>query len=688
VEGVVKIGGQNHFAMEKQGCYILPKEDGQFTVYSGVQGPEVILTKCCLWLGGGLSEGNPQGTPLPRNQVEVVSLRAGGGFGSRCTHTFWPLAAACIAVNVTGKPVKIQNAIGVDMAIGGNCRHPSDTRYKVGCDAEGKILAADFFADVDAGAGSDLSFFCAGELKNNLKGVYNIPNVQSNIKVYKTQTGSNTAVRGPGLLQACMVMEHVVQHLATKHGMEPTEMRLKNLIDKNSETLLGAPMGDVCLPEIVEKLMAKSDFAARKEAVNQFNAENKWKKRGIEFTPAHYGLTHSFAAGTMCTINVHSPDGSITVWHSGAEIGQGLNAKVVGAIAGRLGVDHSTIQCRETNTSVSVNGGLTGGSVMSEALCHAALQACDILLERLKPVKEFMTAWDGPAVVGDGSGAHPFGLPQETLNAFGGFITAEAAAALQTCGPPGQEPTWQQMIMFGKAGFFPCDLQTNLSATGVFVPKGKNNLDFIMNNNLQGQNPASLQSDTSCFSALATAKNPTGHELVDYFCYGGCVSEVEIDLLTGAKNIIRVDLVQDVGNSLNAQIDIGQTEGAFLMGVAFMCQEEVLYDHQTGYVHSQDTWEYKPPLCSDIPHEWNVELHNLAPENKLGINYCAGSKAVGEPPILLACSVLSAIKSAITASRVERGLSPEFELNVPASVDRIQQALELDSKDFVLDAQA
>lgn len=315
---------------------------------------------------------------------------------------------------------------------------------------------------------------------------------------------------------------------------------------------------------------------------------------------------------------------------------------------------------------------------MSECIVAAALDACAQLKVRMEPVKAWLTAADANGMIAaQADFKHPLGLPQEIVNTFSGFMSLAQAGALMGCGGAGQEPAWQQLTSFCHGSFMPFDMHIDLCATGMFVPKGRHNLEFLTT-------PFTPGNDNTCFTKLATpgTELALGHGLVDYWIFGCAVSEVEIDCLTGAKSIIRSDIIQDVGNSLNAQIDIGQTEGAFVQGLAFMLQEEVLIDHQTGFNHSQDTWEYKPPLVSDIPLELNVELHNKAPVNERGINYIAGSKAVGEPPILLSLSAVSAIKAAIKSSRVERGLSAEFEVQLPLSVDRIQQALELDQKEF------
>jgi xanthine dehydrogenase molybdopterin-binding subunit B len=93
-----------------------------------------------------------------------------------------------------------------------------------------------------------------------------------------------------------------------------------------------------------------------------------------------------------------------------------------------------------------------------------------------------------------------------------------------------------------------------------------------------------------------------------YFGLGAAVSEVQVDVLTGEVNVIRSDLLYDAGQSLNPLIDIGQAEGAFVMGLGHYLMEETLYGKDNGILHSDGTWEYKPPLASSIPETFNVEF--------------------------------------------------------------------------------
>eukprot|EP00656_Telonema_subtile_P010268 TRINITY_DN14927_c0_g3_i1.p1 TRINITY_DN14927_c0_g3~~TRINITY_DN14927_c0_g3_i1.p1 ORF type:complete len:1155 (+),score=362.40 TRINITY_DN14927_c0_g3_i1:181-3645(+) len=635
VEGTCVIGGNNHFPMEKQSAYVIPGEGGEYTVYAATQMPDAVHTVVCIVLG------------VPKNKVSMIMKRAGGGFGAKLTGSFPTAMAAALASKFTGAPVKVQNTIGVDMQMGGNCRHPVSMDYKIGCDADGKIIAYSCDSHLDGGCGNDFSGFVAGEVRDNIEGPYCIPNLLSKVTVYKTNTASNTAVRGPGLAQAAACTEMAIDALAAKHGMDSSEMRFKNLMTpEESICITGGKLADNTVPQITEQLVEKAQFHERKQAVAAFNAEHKWKKRGIEYQPIRYNHTHAFGAGTTVQVNVNGSDGSVVVWHTGTEIGQGLNAKLVSAVSMYLGIPGSSVQVKEVNTSVLPNAMITGGSVMSECVVKAAGNACDILLERLAPVRQFMSDTDGTTLAAN---------PMMSGGQFG---------ALQATGPAGQEPTWEQLCCFSSGSFMPFDLHINLAAVGHYVNETRNNLDFV-------KAPLTPGATTCGFKV--------GHGLADYFSAGAGISEVEIDCLTGAKTIIRSDIIQDTGNSLNAQIDIGQSEGAFVQGLGYFLQEEVFIGAD-GTNNSPDTWEYKPCLAGDIPRTFNVELANLgAPKNELGLPYVAGSKAVGEPPYLMAVSALSAIRSAIRASRVERGLSAEFTLQQPATVDRIQQALEIDA---------
>ena len=115
------------------------------------------------------------------------------------------------------------------------------------------------------------------------------------------------------------------------------------------------------------------------------------------------------------------------------------------------------------------------------------------------------------------------------------------------------------------------------------------------------------------------------------------------------------------------------------MGLGFFLQEETMYSAK-GELISDGTWEYKPPLYNDIPEELNVELLKDSPYPQ-GVR---GSKAVGEPPCLMAVTALGATRAAIRASRLERGHRSAFTLNIPCTVDRVQEACNVQPEEMVL----
>ncbi|XP_059046413.1 xanthine dehydrogenase-like [Achroia grisella] len=165
--------------------------------------------------------------------------------------------------------------------------------------------------------------------------------------------------------------------------------------------------------------------------------------------------------------------------------------------------------------------------------------------------------------------------------------------------------------------------------------------------------------------------NTNSGNLYEYFTYGAACSEVIIDCLTGDHQVLRSDIVMDLGESINPAIDIGQIEGAFMQGYGFFTMEEMLFS-PTGEVLSKGPGTYKIPGFSDIPKEFNVSLLKGAPNPRAVYS----SKAVGEPPLFLAASVFFAIKDAIASARTDAGVSPEFVLDAPATCSRIRMACE------------
>jgi xanthine dehydrogenase/oxidase len=165
-----------------------------------------------------------------------------------------------------------------------------------------------------------------------------------------------------------------------------------------------------------------------------------------------------------------------------------------------------------------------------------------------------------------------------------------------------------------------------------------------------------------------------------YFSYGVTCTEVEVDVLTGEHEIIRSDILYDCGESMNPEIDVGQIEGAFVMGLGYWLSEHFVRFPKTGQLLTRNTWEYKPPSSYDIPIDFRISLLKNAP-NPLGI---LRSKAVGEPPICMSCSALFAIKHAIENALSEISKDTFFPLDGPATVDRVQIHCQVNTDQFTV----
>ncbi|XP_048511551.1 indole-3-acetaldehyde oxidase-like isoform X3 [Athalia rosae] len=153
-----------------------------------------------------------------------------------------------------------------------------------------------------------------------------------------------------------------------------------------------------------------------------------------------------------------------------------------------------------------------------------------------------------------------------------------------------------------------------------------------------------------------------------YNVWGGSICEVEVDLLTGQHLVSRVDLMVDAGVSISPEVDVGQAEGAFVMGLGYWTSEDLVYDPDTAVLKNNRTWNYKPPGAKDIPADFRVWFRRNAP-NPAGV---LSSKATGEPPLCTSYAVLLAIRNALDSARSDAGNTDKwFNLHAPATTEKI-----------------
>lgn len=545
------------------------------------------------------------------NQVTTVVRRLGGGFGGKESNASWVAGAAALATNHTGKPVKLRLPRETDMIATGK-RHPFLYRYTVGFDGEGRVLALDAMLAADAGWSLDLTPGVVARALTHTDNAYWIPHFRAVGYACKTHKQSNTAFRGFGGPQGVVVMEDALDRIALQLGRDPNEVRALNFYNEaGDETPYGQKVDENHLPRVWAEVKRDSDYVRRRAEIDVFNKSSPVLKRGLGLFPLKFGISfnipHMNQAGAL--VHIYS-DGSIRLNHGGTEMGQGLFIKVAQVVAEVFKVDIDRIRPSATSTAEVPNTSPTAASTGSDLNGWAAYAAADTIKQR-------MIAF----------AAEHFGAAENEIE----FTDNTVRIA---------KPGSNQVVSFNELAKL-CYLgRVPLSSTGYYkTPK--------------------IHWDGAKMKGRPFF----------YFSFGAAAVEVAIDTLTGESRVLRADLVQDCGASLNPAIDLGQIEGAFVQGQGWLTCEELWWDKQ-GRLKTAGPSTYKIPGSRDAPAIFNVKMLDNAPSKEATI---FRSKAVGEPPLMLATAVWTALKDAIAATG--DGKTP-VRLDAPATPERILAAIE------------
>ena len=550
---------------------------------------------------------------IPAHRVTVSCPRMGGGFGGKETQAATPAVLAALAARATGRTCGIRWNRDQDMMITGH-RHPFFARFKVGFDSDGMLKALQVELWSDGGWSQDLSQAVTDRALFHLDNAYYIPAVHFRGQVAKTNKSSNTAFRGFGGPQGMLFCEEIMDRVARKTGLPPEVVRERNLYHGSGETNTtpyGMEIPDNHIPAIWKSLKELADFDQRRAEIARWNALPNNPPRGIAITPVKFGIsftiTHLNQAGALVLIY---QDGSVQVNHGGTEMGQGLHTNIASIVCTELGLLPDSVRVMHTSTDKVPNTSPTAASSGTDLNGAAARNASVTLRERLLPIAATLLKEKLDREI-----------PLNEICFQDGFATfaGEKIKFAEIC----------------RRAYFE---RVNLSASGFYSTPG-------------------IKWDR------AAGRGRPFH----YFSYGAAVSEVEIDPFTGMHRLLRVDILHDVGTSLNKAINRGQIEGGFIQGMGWMTMEELVWDDKGRLLtHSPDT--YKIPSSGDTPPIFNVHFRNGSVQEGVVI----GSKAVGEPPIMLAFSVREAIRDAV-ASRGPGCV--EAPLACPATAEAILRAL-------------
>ncbi|CAL1597686.1 unnamed protein product [Knipowitschia caucasica] len=376
-EGGIRLGGQEHFYMETQSTLVVPLgEEQEFHLYVSTQWP----TSTQVAVAETLS--------IPSNRVVCHVKRLGGAFGGKVTKTAILTSIAAVAAWKTNRAVRCVLERGDDMLITGG-RHPVVAKYKVGFMNDGRIIAADLEYFANAGFSVDESLTVVEKMIVQMDNAYNIPHLRGSGAACRTNLRSNTAFRGFGVPQSCMVMENMVTDVAMALAMPADKVRELNMYRGPSLTYHKMEFNAENLHLCWDECKRRSDFEARRRAVELFNKQNQWKKRGVAIVPIRYGIAFSegFLNQAASLVHIYS-DGSVLVAHAGTEMGQGIHTKMQQVASRELHIPISKIYISETSTSSVPNTCPSAASFGTDANGMAVKDACQILYQRLRPVMQ------------------------------------------------------------------------------------------------------------------------------------------------------------------------------------------------------------------------------------------------------------------------------------------------------------
>jgi xanthine dehydrogenase large subunit len=536
-------------------------------------------------------------------QVECVCRRMGGAFGGKESQAAQWACLAALAARVTGRPAKMRLDRDDDMIMTGK-RHDFRIDYDIGFDGEGRLGGVAVDLASRCGHSADLSLGVNDRAMFHADNAYYYPAVHIRSRRVRTNTVSNTAFRGFGGPQGMMFAERAMDAIAYTLKLDPLDVRKRNLYGPRRDvTPYGMKVDDNIAPELIEELERTSDYRARRRAVADFNAENTMLKKGLALTPAKFGIAFTLTHLNQAGALVHV----------------------------------------YTDGSVQVNhGGTEMGQGVYIKVAQVVAETFGITIDRVKITATTTSKVPNTTPTAASSGSDLNGMAAsraaEAIKRRMADVAATALGASDVMFAGNRVFAGDREMSFGDVAKQAFIARVPLSATGFYAtPKIRWNRE-----------------------------RREGRPFF-YFAYGAACSEVIVDVTTGEMRVDRVDILHDVGRSLNPAVDMGQIEGGFVQGMGWLTTEELVFD-KDGKLTTHAPSTYKIPTASDVPEDLRVSLWRSKGNRQPTIYR---SKAVGEPPLMLALSVFSAITDAVAS--LAPGAVPE--LDAPATPESIMRAV-------------
>ncbi len=555
----------------------------------------------------------------PRHRVVVQCLRMGGGFGGKEVQANPYAAVAALGAYLTRRPVRVRLNRLQDITLTGK-RHPFFARWKVGYSEEGLVQALWMELYADGGWSLDLSEAVLARAVCHVDNAYYIPNLEVVGRVCKTHKTSQTAFRGFGGPQGMVFIEEVMSRVAASLGLPPEAVRARNLYGVRPSapgrppldcriTHYGQEVKDAeRLPLIWQELLQMAEFAARRAEIARFNAQNPHRKRGMAITPVKFGISFNLTA-------FNQAGAWVLVYQDG---------------------------------SVQVNhGGTEMGQGLHTKVLQIAAQALGVPLEAIRIMPTRTDKVPNTSATAASTGADLNGAAVRAACEKIRARLAEVAAQ--------------------RFGVHPADVVFEEGQVySLWRPEERLGFAEVVRAAYAQRVPLFADGFYRTPS-LHWDKGRMWGKPFHYYAFGAAVSEVEVDGFTGQYRLLRVDILHDVGDSLSPLVDLGQVEGGFIQGLGWLTLEDLRWDAK-GQLATRSASTYKLPSFAELPPVFHVRL--LPKASEPGVVH--GSKAVGEPPLMLAISVREALREAIGAF----GPGGVVELASPATPEAVYWAIE------------
>lgn len=626
LSGVLKIQGADHFYLESQAAVVYPREDGQVEVHSSTQHTtetQHVVAEAC---------------GLPLKDVVCIAKRLGGGFGGKESQAAPIAAYAALIARKSGRPARLAISKDDDMIITGK-RNPFQIHYECGFDDDGRLLALDAMLYSDGGAYADLSTAIMERAMLHSDNAYFIHNVRVRGQVCRLNYHPHTAFRGFGGPKGVAMIESVIEDIARVTGRDALDIRKLNCYAPGQDmTHYGQKVDNNMLPGLFARLEQDCDYRKRRAEIATWNrnaSTDGRNPRGLSLTAVKFGIsfTTRFLNQGNALVIIHT-DGTVQVSTGAVEMGQGVNSRIAAIVAEQFGLPLSAVRVMPTSTEKNANTSPTAASSGTDINGAAAREACLALKRRLGAVairlKDIpVESWANKTA---GLGTMP-----EIQPSTDDCSAAEARVSFQG----GRVQVDGGVFSIGFAELVR-EAYLNRVSVSEYAHYRIPGLGF---DKLKGQGQAFL-----------------------YFTQGVAASEVELDRWTGEVKVRRVDILMDLGRPVNHGLDLGQVTGAFIQGMGWVTTENLVYNSD-GFLLSHSPSTYKIPSTQDTPRIFNVNLI----QNEGNTVNVRGTKAVGEPPLLLSLSVWTAVRDAVMSWRPDAGVVP---LAIPATAERVLRALD------------